>query len=41
MRVYRADDPLTCVARGAGEALEEIEILHKVEVPVQYARPPR
>src|SRR5207248_1352883 len=23
MRVYRADDPLTCVARGAGEALEE------------------
>src|SRR6266852_7711231 len=41
MRVYRADDPLTCVVRGAGEALEEIEILHKVEVPVQYARPPR
>lgn len=41
MRVYRADDPLTCVARGAGEALEEIEILQKVEVPVQYARPPR
>ncbi|HEX5416272.1 MAG TPA: rod shape-determining protein [Chloroflexota bacterium] len=41
MRVYRADDPLTCVARGAGESLEEIEILHKVEVPVQYARPPR
>jgi rod shape-determining protein MreB len=41
MRVYRADDPLTCVARGAGESLEEIEILRKVEVPVQYARPPR
>ena len=41
MRVYRADDPLTCVARGAGESLEEIEILQKVEVPVQYARPPR
>ena len=41
MRVYRADDPLTCVVRGAGESLEEIEILHKVEVPVQYARPPR
>lgn len=40
MRVYRADDPLTCVARGAGESLEEIEILHKVEVPVQFARPP-
>ncbi|HEY8884803.1 MAG TPA: rod shape-determining protein, partial [Chloroflexota bacterium] len=41
MRVYRAEDPLTCVVRGTGEALEEIEILRKVEVPVQYARPPR
>ncbi|MBX6773299.1 MAG: rod shape-determining protein [Chloroflexi bacterium] len=41
MRVYRAEDPLTCVVRGTGEALEEIEILHKVEVPVQYSRPPR
>lgn len=41
MRVYRAEDPLTCVVRGTGEALEEIEILQKVEVPVQYARPPR
>jgi rod shape-determining protein MreB len=41
MRVYQADDPLTCVVRGTGEALEEIEILQKVEVPVQYAKPPR
>lgn len=41
MRVYVADDPLTCVVRGTGEALEEIEILRKVEVPVQYAAPPR
>ncbi|HVB96105.1 MAG TPA: rod shape-determining protein [Chloroflexota bacterium] len=41
MRVYRADDPLTCVVRGTGEVLEELEILYKVEVPVQYARPPR
>ncbi len=41
MRVYRAEDPLSCVCRGTGEALEEIEILQKVEVPVQYARPPR
>lgn len=40
MEVYRATDPLTCVARGAGESLEEIEILTKVEVPVQFARPP-
>ena len=41
MRVYKAEDPLTCVVRGTGEALEEIEILRKVEVPVQYAKPPR
>jgi rod shape-determining protein MreB len=41
MRVYRAEDPLSCVCRGTGETLEEIEILRKVEVPVQYARPPR
>ena len=41
MKVYVADDPLTCVVRGTGESLEEIEILHKVEVPVQYAVAPR
>ena len=41
MRVYQADDPLTCVVRGAGEALEELDLLHKVEVPVQFAKPPR
>jgi rod shape-determining protein MreB and related proteins len=40
MRVYVADDPLTCVCRGTAEALEEIEILRKVEVPVQYAKAP-
>ena len=39
MPVYVAEDPLTCVVRGAGEVLEEIDILRKVEVPVQYARP--
>ncbi|MBI4507408.1 MAG: rod shape-determining protein [Chloroflexi bacterium] len=33
MRVWCADDPLTCVVRGAGEALKEMEILRKVEVP--------
>lgn len=41
MRVYLADDPLTCVVRGTGEALEEIDILSKVEVPVQFAKIPR
>jgi rod shape-determining protein MreB len=39
MRVYTAEDPLTCVVRGAAEALEEIELIRKVEVPEQYARP--
>ncbi len=41
MRVYQAEDPLTCVVRGAGESLEELAILQQVEVPVQYARLPR
>jgi rod shape-determining protein MreB and related proteins len=41
MRVYQAEDPLTCVCRGTGETLEEIDILRKVEVPIQYGRPPR
>jgi rod shape-determining protein MreB len=41
MRVYQAEEPLTCVVRGAGEALEELTILQQVEVPVQYARLPR
>jgi rod shape-determining protein MreB len=41
MRVYVADDPLTCVCRGTGESLEEMEILSKVEVPVQFAKIPR
>lgn len=38
MRVWRAEDPLTCVVRGTGEALKEIDILRKVEVPVHYVR---
>ncbi|MCL5074237.1 MAG: rod shape-determining protein [Chloroflexi bacterium] len=41
MRVYVADDPLTCVVRGTAEVLEEIDILRKVEVPVKYERPLR
>ncbi len=41
MRVYVAEDPLSCVVRGTAEALNEMEILNKVEVPVQYARAPR
>jgi rod shape-determining protein MreB len=41
MRVFVADDPITCVVRGTGTALEELDILNQVEVPVQYARAPR
>ncbi|TAK24790.1 MAG: rod shape-determining protein [Chloroflexota bacterium] len=39
MRVYVAEDPLTCVVRGTAEALSELELIRKVEVPEQYARP--
>ncbi|MGQ9554142.1 MAG: rod shape-determining protein [Anaerolineae bacterium] len=30
MRVYVADEPLTCVAKGAGKVLEELDTLRKV-----------
>ena len=30
MRVYVADDPMTCVARGAGKVLEDLDSLRKV-----------
>ena len=30
MRVYAAEDPITCVVRGAGHVLEELDTLHKV-----------
>ena len=30
MRVYVADDPMTCVVRGASEVLEELDALYKV-----------
>src|SRR5215210_7175256 len=39
--VYVAEDPLTCVVRGTGEALEEPDILAKVQSPPERRRPPR
>lgn len=39
--VYVADDPLTCVVRGTGEALEEPAILAKVQAPLARRRPLR
>jgi rod shape-determining protein MreB len=38
MPVQVADDPLTCVVRGTGKALEEIDILRKVFVATQNGK---
>ena len=39
--VYVSEEPLTCVVRGTGEALEEPEMLEKVQAPLAKRRPPR
>ena len=39
--VYVADDPLTCVVRGCGEALEETRMLAKVQAALAARKPPR
>ncbi|MGC8787882.1 MAG: rod shape-determining protein [Anaerolineae bacterium] len=41
MRVYVADDPVTCVVRGAGEVLEHLDALHKVLASTQRVRAAR
>jgi len=38
MRVYVADDPVTCVVRGAGQVVEHLDSLHKVLVSTQLGR---
>ncbi|MDE3076803.1 MAG: rod shape-determining protein [Chloroflexota bacterium] len=38
MPVKVADDPLTCVVRGTGKALEEIDTLHKVFIATQNGK---
>jgi rod shape-determining protein MreB and related proteins len=38
--VYVSEEPLTCVVRGAGEVLEEAEILAKVQARLAQRRPP-
>ena len=35
MHVYTAEDPLTCVVRGAGHVLEELDTLHKIVTPTR------
>jgi rod shape-determining protein MreB len=39
--VYVAEDPLLCVVRGAGEVLEETELLNKVQSQLASRRPGR
>ena len=41
MPVHVADDPLTCVARGTGKALEELDTMERSLVAETYSRPPR
>ena len=41
MPVHVADDPLTCVARGTGKALEELDVIDRALVADTYSRPPR
>ena len=41
MPVHIADDPLTCVVRGAGRVLEDLDTLERVMVSEQYTRAPR
>ena len=41
MPVLVADDPLTCVARGTGRVLEELQVMERTLVSEAYSRPPR
>jgi actin-like ATPase involved in cell morphogenesis len=41
MPVHVADDPLTCVVRGTGIVLEELDRMQRVLVADTYARAPR
>jgi rod shape-determining protein MreB len=41
MPVHVADDPLTCVARGTGKALEELDVMERTLVAETYSHAPR
>ncbi|MGH2428634.1 MAG: rod shape-determining protein [Candidatus Limnocylindria bacterium] len=41
MPVHIADDPLTCVVRGTGRVLEDLDLLERVLVSEQLTRAPR
>jgi rod shape-determining protein MreB len=38
---FVADDPMTCVVRGAGIVLEDLEALKEILLPTQYTKIPR
>lgn len=40
-RAYVADDPLSCVVKGTGQVLDDLDRLRKVLVQLQYTKPPR
>jgi actin-like ATPase involved in cell morphogenesis len=41
MPVEIAEDPLTCVARGAGVVVEDLETLKDVLLPLDFGKIPR
>ena len=41
MPTHVADDPLTCVARGTGRALEELDVMERTLVAETYSQTPR
>ena len=41
MPAHVADDPLTCVARGTGRALEELDVMERTLVAETYSQAPR
>lgn len=41
MRVWLAEEPVTCVVRGAGKILEDLDTLHKVLATTQRVHKPR
>ncbi len=41
MPVSVADDPLTCVVRGCGMIVEDLELLHDVLLPTEFGKIPR
>jgi len=41
MPVHVADDPLTCVVRGTGEVLQDLDAMSRVLVTETYSRPLR